>query len=286
MNGYKLIVKALNDQLYLPGSGKDPMRAKRGAEFREFVLRSEAPKMYVYHDTNIHHIFDIDGSPNPLPELIDLPFEYMCIERIGLKPLATLCATEKADGKGAVTYSELLCALIREIQPGSYYAYFMVDMYKMLAGVQIGQRERQVVSMGSDEQKHATALTEYFCAVQLHMAYLRNSFRFDEAVSSKVKTGEGRQERYINITNVTHIRDHKFSELKGLFGGKLTYRIDVCGHWRRIAGIGVDRKKERTVSGATWVRPFVRGPKDAPIVVKPREVHRRGLNESSRDTHQ
>jgi hypothetical protein len=49
-----------------------------------------------------------------------------------------------------------------------------------------------------------------------------------------------------------------------------SHRWEVRGHWRRVKGVGKDRAGDYSVVGHTWVRDFVKGPADQPLVVKTR----------------
>lgn len=50
-----------------------------------------------------------------------------------------------------------------------------------------------------------------------------------------------------------------------------SHRWEVRGHWRRVKGLGKDRAGDYVVRGFTWVRDFVKGPADLPLVTKTRE---------------
>lgn len=57
-------------------------------------------------------------------------------------------------------------------------------------------------------------------------------------------------------------------------GGVLdwSHRWEVRGHWRHVRGLGKDRAGDYIVAGYTWVKDFVKGPQDKPLVVKTREL--------------
>lgn len=49
-----------------------------------------------------------------------------------------------------------------------------------------------------------------------------------------------------------------------------SHRWEVRGHWRDIKGVGKDRAGNYVVHGHTWVKDFVKGPEDKPLIVKNR----------------
>lgn len=76
------------------------------------------------------------------------------------------------------------------------------------------------------------------------------------------------------IVRIIPKRLHKSPTVKPLTAsGTLdwSHRWEVRGHWRHVRGIGKDRAGDYIVYGFTWVKDFVKGPQDKPLVVKTRE---------------
>ena len=52
-----------------------------------------------------------------------------------------------------------------------------------------------------------------------------------------------------------------------------SHRWRVRGHWRRISGVGKNRAGEYSTEGFTWVKDFVKGNKNLPLIEKTRVLH-------------
>jgi hypothetical protein len=51
-----------------------------------------------------------------------------------------------------------------------------------------------------------------------------------------------------------------------------SHRWEVRGHWRRVAGMGKNREGNYEVRGLTWIKDFVKGPEELPLIQKLRWI--------------
>lgn len=70
--------------------------------------------------------------------------------------------------------------------------------------------------------------------------------------------------KHVRKAEVTPLTDHGIIDW--------SHRWEVRGHWRKVHGLGKDRAGDYVVTGWTWVRDFVKGPEDKPLIKKTRVV--------------
>jgi hypothetical protein len=75
--------------------------------------------------------------------------------------------------------------------------------------------------------------------------------------------GKGRKIKVRSNGNKTYLRETYVSSKRYISKDSSiptniawTHCFDVCGHWRKVKGIGKNRQGERTVKGYTWISPF------------------------------
>ncbi len=100
----------------------------------------------------------------------------------------------------------------------------------------------------------------------------KEEIKFKQKIKGQTVTFKGKPK------NVIYIADKKtFADLHTSTRvlSKQEHQYEVMGHWRKLINpeaIGKDRKGQRTTEGYTWVVPFIKGPKDAPLIKKVRKV--------------
>ena len=76
-------------------------------------------------------------------------------------------------------------------------------------------------------------------------------------------TGLGKKKRKGRIvTNkIIHVSKDKSTMRPRSKSGTIDFKHSfmVCGHWRKVSGLGKDRNGDYKVHGFTWVRPFTKG---------------------------
>jgi len=123
----------------------------------------------------------------------------------------------------------------------------------------------------------ATALRN-LCTVTASLSNnrIQNSRAFQEHTRIRQKVKIDGKKEFITVRQLVYIGgksdDHYITP-----GGKTleySHRFEIRGHWRKLAdnSVGKNRDGVYCVPGKTWVRPFEKGPKDAPLVKKVRVV--------------
>lgn len=101
----------------------------------------------------------------------------------------------------------------------------------------------------------------------------------------KVHFRENGKPKVIKIKDVIYIGAKNAKTLTTPSGLTIEYshRFDVRGHWRTLADnkLGKDRNGAYNQPGRTWVRPFQKGPEDAPYVKKTRVLLPEGATNES-----
>lgn len=86
-----------------------------------------------------------------------------------------------------------------------------------------------------------------------------------ELAKRNVQHGVAKRSKLVNGRilpfEVTYVRQKKTIYERNLFPENVEWKHSwhVCGHWRKISGIGKDRVGKRTVEGMTWCNPHIRG---------------------------
>lgn len=77
-----------------------------------------------------------------------------------------------------------------------------------------------------------------------------------------------------DIRNIVYVLPKQNKESYVPKGIKIdwSHRWEVRGHWRSTTGLGKNQYGDYSEYGRTWVRDFIKGPEELPIVVKPRAV--------------
>lgn len=105
-----------------------------------------------------------------------------------------------------------------------------------------------------------------------------------ETVRERIKIGTGKTKRTHTIRQIIRVfRKSEIATARPAFSREIdwTHRWEVRGHWRTVSGIGKNREGEYCIPGFTWVKDFVKGPDDKPLVKKIRLVEPEKKEQSS-----
>lgn len=90
------------------------------------------------------------------------------------------------------------------------------------------------------------------------------------------KIGTGRYKKIQQVKTCIDVvlkKDRKEYEVKASRKVDWTHRWEVMGHWRRVKGMGKDQSGKYKVQGYTWVKDFEKGPAEAHLIKKDRNVY-------------
>lgn len=177
---------------------------------------------------------------------LDAPFKVFSIEYLN----SHLDEFVSADGKEAKTY----CVLVVEVEPKQYGYYTLT--YADGFGWMIHKSNSEGTLL-----KH---VLNRLNKEQLGMENTRQS----------IKLGTGKAKQIHRIRKIIHVAPYKSIGQYGAGSRQVdwTQHWSVRGHWRKIEGLGKDRADNYCISNFTWVREHEKGPKELPLVNKPRLV--------------
>jgi len=225
--------------------GKDLREARKELKDNTYVAENTRPFIF----SGIKDNEKLSSSEN-----IDAPFPLFSIELAGNKPLF-----ENNMGSW-------LCILVKEIAPKEYSLFSHVKPKDK-------NRSARVIEVNSRLHK-----ADFEIMLPILNQYL------DEIKNQKVGIAEGSPIRLKNPNNpkkkISIPKDYVFivspknSYQNSFPGMKIdwSHRWEVRGHWRSIKGIGVDRDGNRCISGFTWIKPYKKGPEEAPLIKKQRII--------------
>lgn len=223
-----------------------------------------------------------------LPEdgILASPFPFFSIEVEGGKNLhGDIGNAIELDEEGWDNCGPTLL-VVRELLPGEYdiYGFFKQDALitkLQLDGIGLNQVLQAIGKIGCYpyQTQHLEKEGRFYhnqYAIGMVNHYLSLMATSDKALftpkGSRVKLGSGKGKYIYKPKDVVYVGKKSKKSVATQRGDRLNWDHSwtVMGHWRRVKGMGKDRKGERVVEGYTWVVPHVKG--DGALVDKVRKV--------------
>lgn len=199
-------------------------------------------------------------------EEVDLPFKKCVFEvKEGMFFYYTPAA-EKLANKHGHQLRHVNTFLIEEVTPRKYDVYLVAS-----------SKDGKWLSFHNykSEEDNGEEFKQILSLVQSILNSLRGTAVAKENVKETMKIKVSGKKRQICINTISHIYPDKTISPKGLHGRTLefSHRWFVCGHWRKISGLGKGRDGVYNEEGFTWVVPHEKGPLDKELVQKVRMIH-------------
>lgn len=217
--------------------------------------RGVYPGEMVFHFAEKSHPFvfvSTKDDPTELveneKEVIDAPFQIFSIEMLGDRYLTV----GREDAEIPV---KVRCVLVVEQKPRQYMTIGFVE-----------SASGKTICVMSDS---------FISIVNAFLKRIRKEAVGMEHVRERIKVGTGKEKRTITIREVIHVSPKKLMQFGPLPTGRIidwSHRFEVRSHWRQMTGkIGRDREGN-PIPDWTWVKDYVKGPEDAPLIKKTRVV--------------
>lgn len=236
-----------------------PISCKEEEEFLRTLLTA---RIFLFDELPFRGLDRDYRAPNIIENEaeIGLPFQtcwFECVENGTQMPLY------RDDNKSFETPSYVMGCLVHEIEPGK----FQVSNLSYHGSKHIYALSRYLPEDGTGEMVKSAIALLLQAMQKRSIATERTSLRFKKSAPVFAQNREIKQ--VVRITSKP-----RGSALASTLGGSVdwSHRWEVCGHWRRISGIGKDRTGKYCVGGFTWVFPYEKGPESAPLVIKTRIV--------------
>lgn len=231
-----------------------------GDEAEEMVKKITDARTFIFHGHPIEASKCVlIGEPGPEFIELDLPFDICLFEMSGFRPIFL---TKEHQRSEYLVYG----IVVTELSPRDYVIY--------LAGVTSqGGSDLHMGFSRYTYNSNDTSGANLIVAVKALIDSMDSESVATDKINErfKLKTRNGQELK--KIKHVVHVFPKKTGTERGIYGGPLnwTHRWEVCGHWRKITGVGKNRSGEYCISGFTWVTPHERG--DGPLIKKTRIVH-------------
>lgn len=163
--------------------------------------------------------------------------------------------------------------LIKELAPENLLIYMILDFKQ--------GEEVYVDGMMKINLTRETILNEHekvgLAILQTFLIALNDSPEYGTTDEHFVlKKGVGKDSYRHEIKQIIHIRKKIRKCESSQYNGKVvdwSHRWRVRGHWRKLQGVGKDRHGEYAIKGFTWVKDFVKGNENLPLIEKTRVLH-------------
>jgi hypothetical protein len=215
---------------------------------KECLKRCHSEEIYIWKcPTTIERVFDMVA--------LDLPFDHM-----------SLIVT---DGEGEEEMSVLMDLrqfepnkISIKVQAGSSYRGGLREYYteenndtSFVYNIDIHEGKPSVIA--SNEIKHDSHKGDFIDMTANYFLKFLQQMKNKQTVMGKQKRSwKVKKKKYVTKL-VTYVTNKKYvQEVKGHREIEWTHCFKVCGHWRKIAGVGKDRQGEYCVNGFTWVKPY------------------------------
>ena len=211
----------------------------------------------------------------------DLPFKLISIEAASddLFYIATITKDEEVK-----MFFNVKCLVVEELAPKKYAYYLLTDMHYISEKNMINTKNLTVITAqqldGLANSLSVNAVTSCNKLVEDFLSLLRTGTAGHVATNERVKYNINGTKKTHNFSSVVYLKPKaNKSDEPILVMGRIvewSHRFFVRGHWRRTEGkVGKDREGNYNVEDYTWVSEHVKGPEDAPIVMKHRVVTER-----------
>lgn len=257
-------------QILLDGKSKQPTRPNENetehTKLHDIILsKAEEIRPFIIDEALTPKGFIAEDRQGPTP--LDLPFKICSFEMAGKQPLFTL-----ADSRPIIAD----CAVVYEIEPLKY------GIWTLLIKENEFPNEKKyygVAYMLADSFGRNSATLQ---AIQnILTVFSKERIEVGEQkIKEKMRIGRGPERKLATFRSVVRVvPTHKkeTDELKRL-QINWNHRWEVRGHWRRCQRIGKDRSGSYCVNGFTWVNEHVKGPEQAPIILKSRTTSKLDFN--------
>ena len=197
--------------------------------------------------------------------LLALPFERLWLETADEQSVIHFQLTTPEGKSLPPTYVYGL--LVDEIKPG------VLDMYACIAAG-TNHEHNTFIKVPRD--------TPLFIAIKHGLIELLQ--RLDRCSTGTVTGNFGKVKlrdkkrtcRIRKIRDYIVIKPKNYNRSNTTFNGaavEWSHKWRVRGHWRKLnGGLGKDRAGKRCLNGFTWVKPHTKGPEDAILIEKVREI--------------
>lgn len=198
-----------------------------------------------------------------------LPFKVCWFETVGDDGMSSCLFMGTKDVQGNKLAMAEIGILVHEIDPGTYdlICLEMTPDYRVCVNV-----FRSVSTSGTSDPLPFYTLKMWLNALNGGQLAVEET----EAVLHIPRVDRPSKSKPHHIRSIVRITSKaRKSYLKPITAGgtiSWSHRWESRGHWRRVPTVGKDRAGEYCVKGFTWVSQSIKGPEDAPLVVKTRVV--------------
>jgi hypothetical protein len=180
------------------------------------------------------------------PESYDLPFDYITVLSKGERQVSLLNIRQVAPLRMNLNFSVI-------IEDKKLYSSgnitISIEDDRIIWNVldSSGEINEDPVAEGlATLVNEGLARLNYFVNTMHDKKFIQGTRKYSYKVAKK---------KY-ETRNITYITNKKYiSDVKGFRDIEWTHCFSVCGHWRKVSGIGKNRVGEYCIDGFTWVKP-------------------------------
>ena len=180
-------------------------------------------------------------------------------------------------------FRDILSLMVIEKSPKEYGFFVYSSKTRAREAYTSGMMPLMAITEYSEDPELKKTVEFYLGKLSSGKAGLENTDK--DSVGSYITLGNGKAKTSRKIRNIVHVFPKSYATKKYEPTGReidYSHRFAVRGHWMRLfkkgtteidySRIGKDRSGDYCIGGFTWRSDFVKGPEEAPLILKTRLV--------------